>query len=619
MHISLFRVGSSPQQVQRISLCETTPTEPLLAHANVPFAFIAGLDPHAAVNPACVSSLGNACPTLWRDARVYPRMLARARSKQPFILLDGPPYANGSLHAGHILNKVIKDIILKAKGMAGHYVPFIPGFDCHGQPLELKAIAAAGYREPPFEAGAGIAIRASARRIVEEYIALQSAQAQAVGCFGAWESPYTTMSNAYQARTIEAFATLLAQGLLYRADAQAGTDSEYRVTTRVEKQWFLSVESSGLRDAAIHACEALQGNATHAIRTRLADRPDWCISRQHHWGIPIFAYECHGCHETVTSPDFVRTMAARVAAEGSDFWFAATDDVLPADAECPHCHGTGTLERTQSVFDVWFDAGAAFIALAQDRLGLDCDSSADLVLEGNDQVTGWFQKLILLGLAVQGQLPMRKVLMHNMVIAENGGKLSKSAGNALAFDTLLETASPDGLRLWALGGLEQNRKISEALLKKAATEAQDIHHLLIAFQNLAFSTSHWNPATDLLSHEALPPNDLHVLRTLNATIRQIRGIYKRHDFGRLRLAINQFRKAASQHLEHRKKRLYNDWDFNSAATVLWHTADVMMRLLAPVLSFTMETAWQDFPYPGEKPRSVFLTELPQARPEWDSL
>ncbi len=341
-------------------------------------------------------------------------------NQDTFLLHDGPPYANGKTHAGHALNKVLKDFHNRYWLTQGKNVNFRPGFDCHGLPTEMKVLESLTPEQRtnmnPLE------LRRLCREYANNAYQQQTTSLQRLGVLADWENPYLTMSPEYESRQLEGLARMLELNLLYRAEkevwyspstntALAEAELEYLpsdtkkenpldwrtkqpVERRLMTQWF--VDLSNLRSQAQSVAEQVDWGTEESknrFTSMLSNRPDWCVSRQRAWGLPLPAFYHNKTNQPLLTAETVRHFAQLVADHGSDCWWSmSNEELLPA----AYRSQANEYRRGFDTLDVWMDSGLSWLAVMGE------DATADLYLEGSDQHRGWFQSSLLTSVALTG-------------------------------------------------------------------------------------------------------------------------------------------------------------------------------------------------------------------------
>ncbi|MEW6386024.1 MAG: isoleucine--tRNA ligase [Thermodesulfobacteriota bacterium] len=765
----------------------------------------------------------------WGEMDLYGRIQTNTRGRPRFILHDGPPYANGHIHLGHALNKILKDIIIKSRQMAGFACPYVPGWDCHGLPIEHqvdKELKAQGQALPQLE------VRNRCRAYAEKFIDIQREEFERLGVLGDWRHPYLTMDPAYVAAIVTEYGKFFLNGSIYRskkpihwcatchtalaeaeveyedhhtpsiyvkfplisppagapelggrpvslviwtttpwtlpanlaiavhpdldyvalqvgeellvvaADLAAGLlafwglkgeevlrvsgrqlegavarhpwlerDSQviladYVTVTagtglvhiapghgqedydsglkyglkpyspvddsgcftkevpefagesvwganpgiidllrrkgalllaeeashsyphcwrckqpiifRATEQWFISMEQNGLREKAL---EAIDGAAwiprwgRERIYQMVEQRPDWCISRQRAWGVPIVAFHCQGCGEVVLTREILDGIIARVRREGADFWFASpVTELLPPEISCPRCQGKDFRKETD-ILDVWFDSGVSFAAVLEGNPELRFP--ADLYLEGSDQHRGWFHSSLLAAVGTRGQAPYRGVLTHGFVVDGDGRKMSKSLGNVIVPQEVMQAYGAEILRLWvAAEDYRDDVRLSDGILKQLAEAYRRFRNTARFMLGNLYD---FDPERHLV-----PPGDREELDRLAlswlAQLRErVKKAYLDYEFHLVFHRLHQFCavEMSAIYLDILKDRLYiskaESPARRSAQSTLWEILRDLTRLLAPILSFTAEEVWDHLP--GQtREESVHLTAFPEPRP-----
>lgn len=756
----------------------------------------------------------------WQD--LYEK-LRQARSSAPrYILHDGPPYANGDIHIGHAVNKVLKDIIVKAKGLSGYDAPFVPGWDCHGLPIELnveKKVGKAGVKVSGHE------FRAACRSYAASQIDSQRTSFKRLGILADWQNPYITMDFRYEADTVRALASIIdhqhvqqgfkpvhwcldcgsalaeaeveyqdkrstaidvgfplvdvtrlnhALGLNLSQDSvvslviwtttpwtlpaneavaihaeasyqliqltdgrylilaealatdcltrygleatanmscfngkvlegllcqhplfdkqvpvilgehvtlDAGTGAvhtapahgadDYQVGLRYQlpvhnpvagngcyipgtplveglhihkaeavilgrlqdkgvlyhqtplqhsfphcwrhksplifratPQWFISMDKAQLRKqalSAIHSVQWLPEWGQQRIEGMIDNRPDWCISRQRTWGVPIplFLHKHTGALHPRT-PELLEHIAQRIEVKGIDAWFdLSVAELLGAEA--------ADYDKNTDVLDVWFDSGMSHFAVLRNNPALSFP--ADLYLEGSDQHRGWFQSSLLTAVAMHGVAPYKSVLTYGFTVDGQGRKMSKSIGNVVAPEKVVQSLGADVLRLWvAMSDYRSEMTVSDDILKRTADVYRRIRNTA---RYLLANLNDFDPSQDLLEGEQLLALDACLLAKAKRLQDDIRAAYDAFEFHHISQKIQQFCsiELGSFYLDITKDRQYTCQSHSiarrSSQTVMYHLLQCLVRWLAPILSFTADEIWQHLPKQPEE--SVFLS------------
>ena len=390
-------------------------------------------------------------------------------------------------------------------------------------------------------------------------------------------------------------------------------------------QWFIRMDGDPVIASAGQAPQTLRNAALTAIDNdvkwipswghdriynMVSSRPDWCISRQRVWGVPIPALDCTTCGEAITTPALVENAAKVFEAHGADAWYERpVEDFLPAGLACPKCGGT-TFEKEMNILDVWFDSGSSHEAVLSVRPELTWPS--DIYLEGSDQHRGWFQSSLLLGLGTRGRPPYREVVTNGFVIDTDGQKMSKSVGNVIAPQDVIKQSGADVLRLWAaMSDYWEDIRVSKEILTRAAEAYRKIRNTL---RYLVANLYDFDPSRDRVPLEALEDVDKYILARYSAVARQTLRAYGDYDFSTIFQAVNAFATVdlSAFYADVSKDRLYTfasgSKERRSSQTAMYIVADGLARLLAPILSFTSDELWRYLP--GDREDSVHLALFP---------
>jgi len=764
----------------------------------------------------------------WQQMDLYARIREYSAGKPKFILHDGPPYANGEIHIGHAVNKILKDVIIKSQTLNGYDAPYVPGWDCHGLPIELnveKKVGKAGVKvdAPVF--------RKACREYAGKQVDKQREDFKRLGVFGEWDNPYLTMNFQFEADIVRSLASIIENGHMHKgskpvhwctdcgsalaeaeveyedrtspaidvrftvldvesllsrcsdvadgsgpvsvviwtttpwtlpanqavslnpgldyvviqcqgvaeheperlvlaeallADAvsryeledyqiiarctgqdleglklqhpfyerevpvivgdhvttEAGTGAvhtapghgqeDYVVGSRYDlkvdnpvggngcflpdtelfagehvfaandhvlevlktngklvhhaalrhsyphcwrhktpiifratPQWFISMQQNGLRDAAMNEISKTRwmpdwGQAR--IEGMVTNRPDWCVSRQRTWGVPIPVF----VHKQTSElhPDtsgLIEKVAGRIEQQGIDAWFELDAAELLGDDAADY-------DKVMDTLDVWFDSGVTHNAVLNRRGQLAFP--ADLYLEGSDQHRGWFQSSLLTSVAMNNVAPYKAVLTHGFTVDAKGQKMSKSKGNVVAPQKVVNRLGADILRLWVAATDYRNEMtVSDEILNRVADSYRRIRNTA---RYLLSNLNGFDPRTDMLAADELLPLDRWaVARTLQIQDELITA-YNEYQFHVIYQKLHNFCNVdmGSFYLDVTKDRQYttreNSIARRSAQTAMYHIAEAMVRWLAPILSFTAEEIWQHMP--GKRGESVFLQD-----------
>ncbi len=385
------------------------------------------------------------------------------------------------------------------------------------------------------------------------------------------------------------------------------------VIYRATKQWFASVDS--MKEDALGAVDNvswLPAWGRERMASMVRERSDWCISRQRQWGLPIPAFFCESCDEPVVTDETIASVAAHFDQEGSNAWFARTpEELLPAGFACPHCGGK-TFRKETDTLDGWFDSGSTHIAVLKTRD--DQHWPADLYLEGGDQYRGWFQSSLLTAIAVEKTAPYKKVITHGWTVDGEGKKMSKSIGNVILPQEIIDKYGADLLRLWvASGDYHCDARISMALMGQLSESYMKIRNTA---RFILANLSDFDPNT-LTPEEDLSELDRFALHTLGGLTRKVIGFYEAYEYHTLLSALHNYcvTDLSGFYLDILKDRLYCDardsQSRRAAQTVIYRILDTLTRLMAPILAFTSDEIWKAMPHPeGIDGSAVMVNDMP---------
>ena len=760
----------------------------------------------------------------WYEQDLYGAIRKAKAGKKSFILHDGPPYANGSIHIGHSVNKILKDIIIKSKGLSGFDSPYVPGWDCHGLPIELKVEGMVGK---PGEKVSAAEFREECRKYAKTQVEAQKTDFIRLGVLGDWEHPYLTMDFNTEANIIRSLGKIIANGHLhkgskpvhwctdcgsalaeaeveyydkkspaidvrFRAEDEAlvagkfaaagegplsvviwtttpwtlpanrgvalhpeldyvlvqvngeqperlvlgaalyesvlarakiadftilgrciGADLELlhfhhpfydftvpvvlgeHVTTdsgtgavhtapghgqedfvvgnkyglevanpvagngtyladtplfagqhvfkandkvvdvlrehgallhheaylhsyphcwrhktpiifRATPQWFISMEQAGLRKKALADIKGVRWIpewGQNRIEAMVENRPDWCISRQRTWGVPIALFvhkETQQLHPRAL--ELMEEVAKRVEVKGIQAWWDLdAAELLGAEA--------ADYDKVPDTLDVWFDSGSTHASVVDVRPEFN-GHSADMYLEGSDQHRGWFMSSLMIGVAMKHQAPYRQVLTHGFTVDGSGRKMSKSLGNVVSPQDVMNKLGADILRLWvASTDYTGEMTVSDEILKRSADAYRRIRNTARFF--LA-NLNGFNPETDMVSPEEMVVLDRWAVGRAKAVQEEIIAAYDNYDFHIVTQKLMQFCSVemGSFYLDIIKDRQYtakaDSIARRSCQTALFHIVEAMTRWLAPIMSFTAEEIWKLLP--GQRDKFVMTGE-----------
>ncbi len=753
---------------------------------------------------------------LWKEKGVYEKMVSSGEGKNTFVLHDGPPYANGNIHLGTAMNKILKDIIVKYHNLKGEKAEYVPGWDCHGLPIELKVEQELGISKKDVPI---IEIRERCRKYAMKYLNIQREEFKRLGVLGTWERPYITMDPEYEAATANELCNFMKRGAVKRSKkpiywcpscetalAEAEVEyydktspsiyvrfpikdkkiyqvfgeidgdvyiviwtttpwtlpsnmavalhpdfdyvlvdvsgefyilaerllplcaelfawKEYKVVSRkkgidlegivathpfysrdskivladyvsldtgtgcvhtapghgqedyetglkygleilsplddrgiffedveffaglnvfeanpkvIEKlkevgnllyedkithsyphcwrcrkpviyrattQWFISMEANDLRKKCLEIIEKdvtwIPAWGKQRIYNMVATRPDWCISRQRSWGVPIIALICEKCGEAFFDPEWVKGIVERFSSHerGADYWFEAPmEEIVPEGLTCKRCGGTSFRKETD-ILDVWFDSGTSFAAVLEKRE--ECSFPADLYLEGSDQHRGWFHSSLLASVGTRDRAPYRAVLTHGYVVDGKGRKMSKSIGNVIRPQEIIDKYGAEILRMWtASEDYRDDVRISDKIISQLVDSYRKIRNTCRFILGNLFD---FNPQKHLLSFEKMEALDRYGLSLVLRRHENILRYYDAYEFHKVFSSLHNMCVVdlSSFYLDILKERLYvshpDSKKRRSAQSALYHILNILLLDMAPIMSFTAEEVYQKLP------------------------
>ena len=775
----------------------------------------------------------------WEQMGMYERIRQARKGAPRYILHDGPPYTSGPIHMGTALNKCLKDFIVKSKTMAGFDAPYVPGWDCHGLPIEIKVDKELGGKKLQMRP---VDVRAACRKYAQKFLDLQRTQFKRIGVFGRFDRPYATMNPQYESVVLSTFFSFYENGFVYKGlravywcmhdetalaeaeveyenhvsptvyvkyrllddpasidaalagkkvstiiwtttpwtlpasmavafhpdedyvalesggevyivasklaadvavkcnlgdtrelahfpgrkmerlnfqhpfldrkilgvladyvtmdtgtgvvhtapshgaeDFQTGVkygldatsnvdekgilrnglpeyDGQYvfkanpiiiellrsrgallhtdkvehsyphcwrchnPVIFRATEQWFISMESpmpggSGksdtLRARTLEEIKKVTWDPSwgyERLKNMIEMRPDWCISRQRVWGVPIAVFLCASCGKPLKDPAVNRKVVELFAKSGADVWFLPeSDSILPAETKCPHCNRT-KFEKETDIFDVWLESGASYLALVDDEP--DYPWPSDLYLEGGDQYRGWFQSSLLCAMGTRGTPPYKSVVTPGWTLDEKGQAMSKSRGNDVDPVDIANRVGGEIVRMWVASvDFREDVVGSEALMQRVGENYKKIRN---TFRYILGNLDGFDATKDAVPFAEMEELDRYMLRQTCALATDIRKWYEEFAFHKIYHRLNHFCivDLSAFYFDVLKDRLYisapKSAARRSAQTAIWRIGDALVRLLAPILSFTSEEVWQHLPKSASPQESVHLAQFPDA-------
>ena len=386
---------------------------------------------------------------------------------------------------------------------------------------------------------------------------------------------------------------------------------------RATEQWFCSVDA--IKDAAIAACDNIQWKpdwGKERMVSMIAERSDWCISRQRVWGVPIPIFYCDKCGADIVTPETIEHIAGLFRENGSNIWFdKEADELVPEGFVCPKC-GHAHFSKETDIMDVWFDSGSTHAGVLDQRPYLKFP--ADIYLEGGDQYRGWFQSSMLTSIAAKGVAPYKQIITHGWTVDGEGRAMHKSLGNTIAPEEIIKDYGADMLRLWvASADYTQDMRISKDIMKQLSQAYLKIRNTA---RYMLGNLCDFDPDADLVSAGKLEDLDRFALHTFNQLVQTVRDAYERYEFHAVYRAVYNYCVVdlSNFYLDIIKDRLYcgDEATRRSAQSALYVILDGMTRLLAPILAFTSDEIWGAMKHgAGVNIESVLLNDMPEFRAE----
>jgi isoleucyl-tRNA synthetase len=406
--------------------------------------------------------------------------------------------------------------------------------------------------------------------------------------------------------------------LLYQSDISHSYPHCWRckkpIIFRATEQWFVGMEQNDLRKKALQEIDKVEwipAWGRDRIYNMVEGRPDWCISRQRSWGVPITVAYCEKCGDDLSDGKIMHHIADQFEATGSDVWFEKdASELLPEDTRCPSC-GHDKFTKETDILDVWFDSGVSHAAVCEyrDYLG----SPVDLYLEGSDQHRGWFHSSLLESVGTRDRAPYKAVLTHGFVLDKDGRPMSKSLGNIIKPEEIIKKYGAEILRMWvAATDYRDDIRLGQETLQRLSDAYRRIRNTA---RYLLGNLADFDPAGDMVADSELLELDRWALSRLSGLVKKVEKAYQKYEFHSIYQAVHNFCSIdlSAFYLDILKDRIYTSpkqsIEYRSARTSMYLLLDALTRLIAPVLTFTADEIWQQMP--GDREESVHLARFPQ--------
>ncbi len=398
---------------------------------------------------------------------------------------------------------------------------------------------------------------------------------------------------------------------------------------RATKQWFCDLAQGNLKKRALEATETIKTipeKSIHRLQATIDGRLEWCLSRQRIWGVPIPAILCDGCDYTYTSPELINAVAEKVATQGIEYWDAVpVEELIPKGFTCPTCK-VANFKKETDILDVWFDSGISHYAVLKHNP--DLAFPADIYLEGKDQHRGWFQSSLLTSLVIEDQACMKTIVTHGFTVDEKGRKMSKSLGNVVSPQQMIDTMGTDGLRLWTSSiDMSGEAVVSDVLIKNVQEVFRKVRNtcrfLVSNLYDFDIDPSSSSGGSGPIPFDQLLPIDQYALEQLSARNLHMIQSYEDYDFTAIFHTLGDYCAVdlSAFYLDIIKDRLYVEQADGrlrrSAQTACWYILDTLTRAMAPILSFTAEQLSDH--YQKNKTQSIHLQEFAPLTSIWHAL
>ena len=391
------------------------------------------------------------------------------------------------------------------------------------------------------------------------------------------------------------------------------------VIFRATPQWFISMEKTGLRKKSLEAIDKVNwipGWGRERIYGMIENRPDWCVSRQRAWGVPITVFYCEKCDALLLDEQVMQRVYQLFEEYGADIWFEKdVSELLPDEFACKAC-GSRRFVKETDILDVWFDSGVSHAAVLEQRSYLRWP--ADLYLEGSDQHRGWFHSALLTAVGTRGRAPYDAVLTHGFVVDAEGRKMSKSIGNVISPSEVIGKYGTEILRLWvSASDYREDIRISDNILKQLTDAYRRIRN---TSRFMLGNLYDFDPEKDAVDYDSMPEIDRFALHKLQLIVEKARAAYEAYEFHVIYHSLYNYctLDLSAFYLDILKDRLYTSApqssERKSAQSVLYHVLEAIARLMAPILPFTSDEIWQYMPVKNSREPSIHLASLPEINP-----
>ncbi|MFA5903469.1 MAG: isoleucine--tRNA ligase [Desulfobacula sp.] len=395
------------------------------------------------------------------------------------------------------------------------------------------------------------------------------------------------------------------------------------VIYRATPQWFISMDKMGLRQKSLEEINNvawIPSWGRERIYSMIENRPDWCLSRQRSWGVPIPVFHCKSCKEIYVTRESVDKIHKLFSEYSSDVWFEKeAKDLMPDDAKCLKC-GSADFTKDHNILDVWFDSGVSHAAVLEEREGLS--RPADMYLEGSDQHRGWFHSSLLTSVGRTGKAPYKAVLTHGFVVDENGRKMSKSVGNVVAPDTVIKQYGADVLRLWATSAdYRGDVSISNNIMRQLSDAYRRIRNTC---RFILGNFSDFDITKDLRPVREMSELDRFILHRLSQVVKRARSSYDKYEFHTIYHTLHNFCviDLSAFYLDIIKDRLYTSAPADplrrDAQTVMLIILDALVKIMAPILPFTADEIYQHMPKGPDHKESIHLEPMVEPHDDWEN-